>query len=175
MNKITLNKDEITDIILEYCVDATKQEPIPPSFKNQIIVQAKLTYGIAFAKNIENNIDSPETHLHKEGAVLLITGAQTVNPSVSLSISGRTYRLNLLVYHITKELEFIRSLAHTLIAENQVDLFPGLDEEYLYEVFSDVADTIRMEEARKVAPGLPMYEVKFEKKGGFSVQEMGKA
>ncbi|MCX7880979.1 MAG: hypothetical protein N2482_00480 [Patescibacteria group bacterium] len=67
-----------------------------------------------------------------------------------------------------------RKLCQYLIKEKAVRLYPGCDEEYLYQVLSTESENFLFEGLKENYQGLPIFKVKFNEKGEFEVEEMGK-
>ena len=111
---------------------------------------------------------------HYIGAVLIIRGQYNIYPCYVLEGVGAKKRMEFLVYHQTTIDERHKILAKKLI-ENQVIILPdGCDEEYLYEALSETSENHLMETIKRLAMGLPIYQVTFKEKGGFSILERGK-
>jgi len=129
----------------------------------------------SFTKLREEGVAETDLHgEHGESAVLLIRGEWGVYPKGTVKGETGDKRTEVFVYHQTLVDLRHREFAKELIAAGAVDLGDGRDEEYLYEVLCDVSETHLMETARRLASGLPIFEVTFDKDGGFDVEEVGK-
>jgi hypothetical protein len=67
-----------------------------------------------------------------------------------------------------------RLIAKKLIEERAVKFFPDCDEEYLFEALSETTENHLFETLKRLASGLPIFEVGFENDGSFKIKEMGK-
>lgn len=112
---------------------------------------------------------------HLEGAVLIVQGHWGVLPRHRLQFDVGVNAVQVFVYHQSLVDVRHRILAEKLIEKKATKLFNGCDEEYLYQVLSEMAENHLMETAKRLAKGLPIYAVKFEDDGGFDISEMGKA
>lgn len=110
---------------------------------------------------------------HLEGAVLMVSGSYSVYPRFKMEAEHGAVEVEVFVYHLSLSHERYRILAEKLIKNKAVKLYNGLDYEYLYQALSDMAENHLMETSRRLAKGLPIYQVKFEEDGGFEVREMG--
>ena len=109
---------------------------------------------------------------HLEGAVLIVRGSWGILPRYKLQFEGGANEVQTFVYHQSLVDERHRVLASTLLRQKAVKLDEGCDEEYLYQVLSEIAENHLMETARRLAKGLPIYEVKFDEDGGFTLSEV---
>jgi hypothetical protein len=111
---------------------------------------------------------------HKEAAVVYISGDYGVYPQgVVETDGGSEIPAQIFIYHQTLVNERHRELAKKLIENKAVVLPEGTGEEYLYEALSDTSDTHLLETLKRLAKGLPIYQVNFEDDGGFKIEEMG--
>lgn len=110
---------------------------------------------------------------HQEGAVLLVTGNYGVMPQGEVDVEGSIQKVQVFVFHKTLVDERHKVLAKKLIEKKAVELLDGLDDQYLYQAISEVTDTHLFETAKRLAKGLPIYEVNFKDDGGFEVKEIG--
>ncbi len=138
--------------------------------KTQIdFVQKKLK---ELKKNGANEIILEGEHL--EGAVVFIKGNFGIYPRYILELSRGKIETEIFVYHQTLVDERHRALAAALLANRAVKLYPGCDEDYLYQALSEMVENHLMETAKRLAKGLPIYSVKFDNEGSFEMEEMGK-
>ncbi|OGK11615.1 hypothetical protein A2954_06715 [Candidatus Roizmanbacteria bacterium RIFCSPLOWO2_01_FULL_37_12] len=107
-----------------------------------------------------------------EGAILQIRGVYSVKPEFALRSEEGFVKGELYVFHETATNKNHRDLAKELIEVKAVQLFPGCDEEYLYEALSEVTETYLYQTINKVAAKLPIYYVKFDEDGSFTVKDM---
>ncbi len=110
---------------------------------------------------------------HREGALLVVYGGYGVCPGTRLSIEGHTKEIQVFVHQMNLMNSRHRRLAFELIKQNAVQLHAGCDEEYLYEVFSETAETHLFESIKFQKRGIPVYEVHIDTKTEFDIKEMG--
>jgi len=120
---------------------------------------------------------------HLEGAVLLIKGKWGVYPQLQLETDYGKRLVQVFIYHQSLVDERHRALAKELIKNKAVifRLDPGLrrddkeseDENWLYNALSDISENHLMETSKRLAKGLPIYQVIFEDDGGFDIKEQG--
>lgn len=110
---------------------------------------------------------------HNEGAVILVKGEFGIYPRYTLVEHGHPKSVEVFVYTQTLVDNRHKALAQELVTTKAVDLPEGCDEEYLYEVFTEVSENHLLETIKRLAKDLPIYEVVFEKDGGFDVLDMG--
>jgi hypothetical protein len=110
---------------------------------------------------------------HDEGAVVLVRGNYGIYPRFTLMDQGHPKQVSIFVFHQTLVDARHRQLASMLIENKAVDLPDGCDDEYLYEVFSEVSENHLLETTKRLGKGLPIYEVLFDEGGTFEIIEMG--
>ena len=110
---------------------------------------------------------------HMEEAVLLLSGPYSVYPRFKLGTDEGSAGVEVFVYHQSLSHERYKILAGKLIKNKAVKLYNGLDHEYLYQALSETAENHLMETAKRLARGLPIYQVKFKDDEEFEVKEMG--
>ena len=111
---------------------------------------------------------------HSESAVVFIKGNYGIQPRFKLEKTEGGREGMLFVFHNTFVDARHRILAKKLIALKALQLEGGIEEEYLYSVLSDTCENHLMETAKRLAKGLPIYEVQFfESKNRFEVKELG--
>ncbi|MFH0773107.1 MAG: hypothetical protein V1922_02235 [bacterium] len=111
---------------------------------------------------------------HGESAVVFVKGSFGVLPRFKLGKEegGRTGQV--FVFHNTFVNARHRILAKKLIALKAYELEGGLEEEYVYSVLFDACENHLMETAKRLAAGLPIYEVTFfDSKHKFDIKELG--
>ncbi|OGK25309.1 hypothetical protein A3F58_02410 [Candidatus Roizmanbacteria bacterium RIFCSPHIGHO2_12_FULL_37_9b] len=111
---------------------------------------------------------------HQEGAILQINGPYSLYPGSLLETDQGNAQVQVFIFHSTLVNERHRLIAKKLIEKKAVELFPGCDEEYLYEVLSEVTESHLFETLKRLASGLSMFQVNFESDGSFDIKEMGK-
>ncbi len=95
---------------------------------------------------------------HKEGAVLILKGSEW-----SVAPEGKAF-----IYTQTLDDMRRKQVAHMMISYISEKL--KIDEGYLYHILTQIADNQRMETVRRLASGLPIYEVDFEKNGKYTLK-----
>jgi hypothetical protein len=108
-----------------------------------------------------------------DGALLQIKGGYSVRSEFSMKTDEGFVKGELFVFQETIANKKHRALVRKLIEEKAIALFPGCDEEYLYEAIAEVTETFIYESLRKSSPGLPIFHVHFDDDGTFTVKEMG--
>ena len=109
----------------------------------------------------------------QEGAVLLINGNYGVLPQFVLEAEfGRTH-VQVFEYHKTLANARHRQWAKLLVGKKAVTLLDGLDEDYLYEAISEIAENHLFETAKRLAINLPIFEVTFKDNGDFIIEDRG--
>lgn len=112
---------------------------------------------------------------HREAAVLQVRGNYSVKTRYFLEAGSGTKEVEVFVYHESLVKERHRKLAEVLIANRAVKLYNGLDADYLYDVLSDTTEDHLFETVKRLAGGLPVYNVTFKDDEIFDVEEMGRA
>lgn len=110
---------------------------------------------------------------HQPTAVLQITGDWGVPPHGMLTTDRGDVNTQVMVFHSSRVNDRHKKWAEALVAEKAVKLGAGLDEEYLYQVMSTTTEDHLLETLRRMAKGLPIYQVRFEKGGAFEVESLG--
>ncbi len=110
---------------------------------------------------------------YREGAILMIKGDWGVYPQYYFKTEEKETLVQVFVYHQTLVNKRHRLLAKKLIKNQAVKLYPGCDEEYLYEVISEECENHFFETLNNLAKGLPIFKVEFEKNGDFKIDELG--
>ncbi len=183
MNTITLNKKQVEDLLYEHRYKIEKKEHIAYMDELNIVQAAGDSYGFEVKKDdlkkIIQNIygSATESFFPDErfnGAVLQIRGDYSIKPEFSVHMKHGNITGKLFVYQETEINKRHRELSNKLVQNKAVTLFPGTDEEYLYEVLTEVTEERFFETIKKQAKDLPIYLVKFDSEGGFTVEEMGK-
>jgi hypothetical protein len=111
---------------------------------------------------------------HQESAVVFVKGKFGVLPRFKLERENGGREGMMFVFHNTFVDARHHILAKKLLEMKALSLEGGLDEEYVYSTLSDACETHLMETAKRLAQGLPIFEVQFfETKNRFEVKEMG--
>lgn len=109
---------------------------------------------------------------HMEGAILLLKGDWGVLPRYVLETDQGKKDVEVFVYHQTLTDEKHRELAKKLVEKKAVKFKMGEDDEYLYQVMSEVAENHLMETAKRLAPDLPIFSVVFKEDGSFEISKV---
>lgn len=115
-----------------------------------------------------------KTNNLSRSAVLMIRGDFSVYSEYDLEIEEKKQRVSVFVYHQILVDQKHRLLAKKLIENKAVKLYPGCDDEYLYQVISEEGENHLFEILKKIGKGLPIFEVKFDKEGKFEIEELEK-
>lgn len=108
-----------------------------------------------------------------EGAVIQISGEWNMYPQYHMTTAKGTVPVQVFIFHKTLVDYRHKILSKKLIENKAVTLFDDLDEEYLYQVLSSITEDHFFETIKRIAAGLPMYEVKFESNGGCEIKDLG--
>lgn len=112
---------------------------------------------------------------HHKNAVLFVKGMFGVYPRHYMDLSGHKSIVEVFEYHETL-VDLRHKLLTTKLLENKAITLPaGCDGEHLYNALCDVGENHLMETLRRIAPGLPIFEVKFDddEYGGFDIAAIG--
>lgn len=178
----TLSKTQLHEVIYSNRHKLNNESSAPIFDEYTLLNKTSEEYGFEVdkekAEKIIKNIlkelrDTPILKEKYDGAVLQIRGEYSVNPEFALKTEEGFVKGELFVFHETYTNENHKILAEKLIEEKAVKLYPGCDKEYLYQAISEVTETYLYEALRKVAHGLPIFQVNFDTDGTFSIKEMG--
>jgi len=117
--------------------------------------------------------DEEEEKILNFDVILQVKGNYNIRSAFTIetgqgAIAGKFY-----IFHQTLMSKLLYKIAQELVEEKAVKLFPGCDQEYLYEVlFSSIEDNL-YESIKKTGKDIPFYLVKFKDDGNFKVVEMG--
>lgn len=111
---------------------------------------------------------------HLEGAVLQLRGDFSLYPRYSIQANEGKSEIQVFIYQADLVNPRHRVWAQQLEKSKAVKLFPGCDGEYLYQVLSEVTENHLFETLRRLAKGLPIFQVDFNADGSFKVEELGK-
>jgi len=111
---------------------------------------------------------------HEESAVVFIKGNFGVQPRFKLGGEDGGRAGMIFTFHNTFVDARHHILAKKLIELGSFELEGGLEEEYIYSMLFDTCENHLMETAKRLATGLPIYEVQFfESKNKFEIKDLG--
>lgn len=135
---------------------------------------------VEFIKNKFTQAKKKEAHEiilqgdHQEGAVVFINGNWGIYPQGEVTMEiGEKQPAQIFIYHKTLASEYFRILTKELIAKKAIIFKDSETEEMLLTALLEVADIHLLETAKRLAKGLPIFDVKFEEDGQFKIEEMG--
>ncbi|MCL5091522.1 MAG: hypothetical protein M1342_01710 [Patescibacteria group bacterium] len=111
---------------------------------------------------------------HQEEGVLLIKGNRGIYPQHCWQADNQSVVTQVFVYHATLAEERRRRLSNLLVKNKAVIIPEGCDGNYLYGAIDDMGENHLMETLRRLAKGLPIYQVSFADADDFRVEEMGR-
>jgi len=106
---------------------------------------------------------------HNESAIIMINGNFGLLPRFVVDKDTTS----VYVYHTSLISNRHKKLAQKLMEKKAVELFAGLDDEYLRHALSETMENHFYETLKRLAPGLPLYNVTFSDDGNFKIVEMG--
>jgi hypothetical protein len=152
-----------------------KQEPEKFFLTNKEIdfIEEKL------AKLVKDGVKPTTLHgHHDEAAVVMIKGNEGILPrfEIEITVDGETKKIasSIFVFHQILFKDRQKKLAEMLLSKKAIDLFPGLDEEYLTFTLIETGENHLFEALNQLGKGLPIYQIIFENDFGFKVKELGK-
>jgi len=110
---------------------------------------------------------------HQEGAVLLLKGGWGVAPQATIQTQDGRKAVQVFVFHSTYATKRNKIIAQQLVDSGAVTLPRGTDVEYIERALHEETENHLMETAKRLAKGLPIYEVSFDERGDFVIKELG--
>lgn len=111
---------------------------------------------------------------HKEAAVVFIKGDFGIYPQGEVvDEEGKKTAVQIFIYHQTLAEAYLKDLARLLLEKKAIVFRDSETEEMLSTALLEMADIHLLETAKRLAKGLPIFEVKFEEDGQFKIEEMG--
>jgi hypothetical protein len=151
-----------------------KQEPEKFFLTNKEIefIEEKL------AKLVKDEVKPTVLHgHHDEAAVVMVKGNEGILPrfEIETTVDGETKKIasSIFVFHQTLFKQRQNRLAEMLLSKKAIDLFPGLDEEYLTFTLIETGENHLFEALNQLGKDLPLYQIIFGKNLGYSIKEMG--
>ncbi len=117
------------------------------------------------------NIPSDRSHSH-EHAVIIFESSQGLYPQYTFESYEGTYESHLLIFHKTLVDLRHRELAKKFVDKKIVELYGGLDVDYLYEVLSDTTEVHLYETVRRIDTKLPIFTVSVDEKQKIIVNQL---
>ncbi|NCO88847.1 hypothetical protein AUK04_03750 [Candidatus Roizmanbacteria bacterium CG2_30_33_16] len=111
---------------------------------------------------------------HQEAAVVMVRGNFGIYPQLEVETTTGKRNMQIFIYHQTLVDERHKILAKKLIENRAITAPFEFDEKYLYEALSETGENHLMETVKRLAVGLPIYQVTFKNNGEFKIEEMGK-
>ncbi len=111
---------------------------------------------------------------HNEGAVVMIKGNWGIYPQSQMVIAAAERLIQIFIYHQTLVDERHKILAKKLIDNEAIRASFEFNDEYLYQALSETGENHLMETVKRLAKGLPIYQITFKDNGEFKIGEMGK-
>ena len=154
----------------------TYYEQLISNFKDYTLMEDQME----FLKNMREDLVSKGAHEivfnqeSNEGALFFIKGKYALYPTFELETEDMKVKVSAYLYHQTFIDERHLSIAKKLLENKAVTLFEGLDENYLSEVLSTTAEDHLFETMKRVAKGVPIYEVTFKDDGSFAILDLEK-
>ena len=100
---------------------------------------------------------------HREGAIIILHGEYSVYPQYIFRFEDRSIDTQIYLYQQTLADRRRKELARLWFTKRAVSLYPRLDEEYLYEALSEMAENQLFAGLKTEAQGLPIYKVTIDK------------
>lgn len=150
-----------------------KQQNLDPEAYNLNEAQLNFIKKILIRVKQKGAIETVLEGDHQEGAVLQIQGDYSLSPQAIIDTFEGKSNAQVFIFQSSLTNQRNKLIAKKLIAESAVKLFPGCDEEYLYTALTEVTENHVFETLKRLANGLPIFEVNFDKDGTFKIKELG--
>ncbi len=112
-------------------------------------------------------------HQGSEGAIVTVKGPYAVAPFVQLADeNGRLVPMRVYCLQKTFLSDHIRTIADRFTEEGVVTLYPGCDQEYLYEVLSEMVDTCFYSSLQTEFKIIPIFTVEITDDASITVTEV---
>ena len=119
----------------------------------------------------ERLINEPIRHKNEQ-ALIILQSSKGIYPRYVFETDFGKWETSVLIYQKTLVNLRHKALCKKLIDNNAVKLFKGLDEEYLYEVVSEMTDIHLYETLQHIDNTLPIYSVKETGDGNFDIKKL---
>lgn len=180
MEKIILTKEQVIDLVFHNKYKIDEKEKLTNINELPVIVSAGENYGFEIdqektVKIVKKIVGRTKVNQNEffSGAILQVRGNYSIPSMFSFTMMEENLQGKLFIFHATIADKTHRIIAKKLIEEEAVKLFPGTDEEYLYEILSEATEDYLFETLKKLVKGLPIFLVDFKEDGSFKVEEMG--
>ncbi len=110
---------------------------------------------------------------HQEGAVLLLKGNWGIYPQGKVETDLGERPVQVFIFHQSFADLRRAKLAELLVKNHAVELPDKCDAKYLGNALNEMGENHLMETAKRLAKGLPIYNVVFEENGEYNVEELG--
>lgn len=107
----------------------------------------------------------------KENACIVFEGEKGILPQYVFSSAQQEISARVFIYHKSLVDERRKIIAKELYENNAVDLYEGLNDEYLYEVMSELGDSHLFETINKIDNKLPIYSASLTTSGKLKVEK----
>lgn len=118
-----------------------------------------------------DTLDQYRAPKQKESALIIYEGLEGLYPQFEFDSFTTKFNAQVLIFHRTLVDERRKMFVSYLLKEKVVTLYNNLDEDYLYEILSDVGDTHLFETVLKIDPHLPVYNVAVSENGKVKVDK----
>ncbi|MGB9883561.1 MAG: hypothetical protein ACPLRN_03560, partial [Microgenomates group bacterium] len=144
-------------------------------YKAYYLVDEDLKFFEKKLVEIKKNNQAKEELLHGEhleGAILIVKGDWGIYPRTMVETEAGKKEVEVFVFHQDLVDQRHRALVKVLLKNKAVIFRDGEDEEWLYEVLCDMMENHLMETVKRLAPDLPIFNVKFKDDGSFEVKDL---
>ena len=169
-----LNKEHLTNLILDnfFKLPSFEYDQLKDEEKEVIFYAAK-NFGFDINNNFKPTSKTVEDKKINYSAILLIRGNFGVSPNCMVEIDNKKYEANLYVKQFNVSNFRFRHIAKELLDKKNIALYPGCDEEWLYESLSDSDENLMYEKLQIIAPKTPIFQAVFDDEGSFKLTDLG--
>ena len=107
-----------------------------------------------------------------EQALIILQGSKGIYPRYVFETDYGRWESSVLIYQKTLVNLRHKALSKKLVEKRDVKLFKGLDEEYLYEVISEMTDTHLFETLQHIDSALPIYSVTVPENNDIDIKKL---
>lgn len=175
MNVPHLTKEPVSDLVFDGKYPLSPSEFTDPSDEEvEVVYEAAETYGFSVNGEKLKSVSKLKLKKNHYSAVVFCFGNYNIKDRYEVEGSQGKNIINILVIQKSLQDFRLKEISRKLIKDEIVELFPGCDEEYLYEVLTETAENILFEKIKEADPKLPVYNVNFSENGEFKILEMGR-